>query len=128
MQQENHYGNSMPMQRGNGNGNNTSSHSGSNNTSGGNNIHNNQQQQQHQNMFPSNTDFLFQLYQQFPHQASGSHPSNFGKFQAPPNHPGVQRLSEHLLGELVTTELLKMNKERKKSAQKRILEILFFDD
>jgi len=128
MQQENHYSNSMPMQRGNGNGNNTSNNSGSNNTSGGNNIHNNQQQQQHQNMFPSNTDFLFQLYQQFPHQASGSHPSNFGKFQAPPNHPGVQRLSEHLLGELVTTELLKMNKERKKSAQKRILEILFFDD
>ncbi|XP_016947102.1 putative uncharacterized protein DDB_G0286901 [Drosophila biarmipes] len=129
MQQENHYSNSMPMQRGNGNGNNTSSNSGGNNTSGGNNNHHNQQQQQqHQNMFPANTDFLFQLYQQFPHQASGSHPSNFGKFQAPPNHPGVQRLSEHLLGELVTTELLKMNKERKKSAQKRILEILFFDD
>ncbi|EDW47388.1 transcription factor mef2A [Drosophila sechellia] len=127
MQQENHYSNSMPMQRGNGNGNNSSSNSGSNNPSG-NNSHNNQQQQQHQNMFPSNTDFLFQLYQQFPHQASSSHPANFGKFQAPPNHPGVQRLSEHLLGELVTTELLKMNKERKKSAQKRILEILFFDD
>ncbi|XP_017038851.1 uncharacterized protein DDB_G0283357 [Drosophila ficusphila] len=130
MQHENHYSNSMGMQRGNGNGNgnNTSSNSGSHNASGNSNSHNNQQQQQHQNMFPSNTDFLFQLYQQFPHQANSSHPSNFGKFQAPPNHPGVQRLSEHLLGELVTTELLKMNKERKKSAQKRILEILFFDD
>ncbi|KAI8040109.1 probable serine/threonine-protein kinase dyrk1 [Drosophila gunungcola] len=132
MQHDNHYGNSMNMQRGNGNGNSncTGSNSGSNITSGNNSGHNNQQQQQqqHQNMFPSNTDFLFQLYQQFPHQANSSHPSNFGKFQAPPNHPGVQRLSEHLLGELVTTELLKMNKERKKSAQKRILEILFFDD
>jgi len=34
MQQENHYSNSMPMQRGNGNGNNSSSNSGSNNPSG----------------------------------------------------------------------------------------------
>ncbi|KAH8336924.1 hypothetical protein KR059_008549 [Drosophila kikkawai] len=123
MMHESHYNNSMGMQRGNNNGN---------NNSGSNNQQQQQQQQQqhqqHQNMFPSNTDFLFQLYQQFPHQASGSHPSNFGKFQTPPSQQGVQRLSEHLLGELVTSELLKMNKERKKSAQKRILEILFFDD
>ncbi|KAH8233727.1 hypothetical protein KR026_011821 [Drosophila bipectinata] len=129
MSHENHYGNSIGIQRSGGNGNANSSNSGSGNNSGSNHQQQQQQQQQqHQNMFPSNTDFLFQLYQQFPHQASGSHPSNFGKFQTPPSHPGVQRLSEHLLGELVTTELLKMNKERKKSAQKRILEILFFDD
>lgn len=38
------------------------------------------------------------------------------------------RNSEQLLGELVTSELLKMNKERKRVAQKKILEILFFDD
>ncbi|KAH8280255.1 hypothetical protein KR018_001164 [Drosophila ironensis] len=148
MQHENNYSHSLGMQRGNGgngNGNgsasaNANGNNGGSGTNGGGN--NNQQQQpqqqmqqpqhqpqhQHQNMFPSNTDFLIQLYQQLPHQASGSHPSNFGKFQAPPSHPGMQRLSEHLLGELVTTELLKMNKERKKSAQKRILEILFFDD
>ncbi|KAH8380826.1 putative mediator of RNA polymerase II transcription subunit 12 [Drosophila serrata] len=121
MMHESHYSNSMGMQRGNNN---------ANNNSGGNNQQQQaqHQQQQHQNMFPSNTDFLFQLYQQFPHQASGSHPSNFGKFQTPPSQQGMQRLSEHLLGELVTSELLKMNKERKKSAQKRILEILFFDD
>ncbi|KAH8372906.1 hypothetical protein KR009_007880 [Drosophila setifemur] len=132
MQHDNHYGNPLAPQRGSGNGNSNANgnNGGSSNNSGSNNQiqQHQQQQQQHQNMFPSNTDFLFQLYQQFPHQASGSHPTNFGKFQSPPNHPGMQRLSEHLLGELVTTELLKMNKERKKSAQKRILEILFFDD
>lgn len=38
------------------------------------------------------------------------------------------RNSEQLLGELVTSELLKMTKERKRIAQKKILEILFFDD
>ncbi|XP_001361557.3 putative uncharacterized protein DDB_G0286901 [Drosophila pseudoobscura] len=140
MQHGNHYNNSMAMQRtnghsngnGNGNGNgNANSNGNPNNSNAGHHSNNNQQQQQHQqhqNMFPSNTDFLLQLYQQFPHQGNSSHPSNFGKFQAPQSLPGVQRLSEHLLGELVTTELLKMNKERKKSAQKRILEILFFDD
>ncbi|XP_030387091.1 putative uncharacterized protein DDB_G0286901 [Scaptodrosophila lebanonensis] len=113
LQHDNHY-NSMNMQRNSGNGNN--------------NNNNNHQQQQHQNMFPSNTDFLFQLYQQLPQQASTSHPSNFSKFQTPPNPPSVQRSSEHLLGELVTTELLKMSKDRRKNVQKRILEILFFDD
>ncbi|KAH8253246.1 hypothetical protein KR032_004456 [Drosophila birchii] len=128
MMHESHYSNSMGMQRGNNNGNNNSGNSGSNNQQQQQQAQHQQQQQQHQNMFPSNTDFLFQLYQQFPHQASGSHPSNFGKFQTPPSQQGTQRLSEHLLGELVTSELLKMNKERKKSAQKRILEILFFDD
>lgn len=38
------------------------------------------------------------------------------------------RSSEQLLGELVTSELLKMSKERKRIVQKKILEILFFDD
>lgn len=38
------------------------------------------------------------------------------------------RNSEQLLGELVTSELLKMSKDRKKIAQKKILEVLFFDD
>lgn len=41
---------------------------------------------------------------------------------------GSVRNSEQLLGELVTSELLKMSKERKKHVQKKILEILFFDD
>lgn len=38
------------------------------------------------------------------------------------------RSSEQLLGELVTSELLKMTKDRKKIAQRKILEILFFGD
>lgn len=38
------------------------------------------------------------------------------------------RNSEQLLGELVTSELLKMPRDRKKHVQKKILEILFFDD
>ncbi|XP_073844956.1 uncharacterized protein [Musca autumnalis] len=90
-----------------------------------------------QTMFPTNADFLFQLYQQLPqHQNSlqqqqQQHQQQFSKFQVPqtpPPTPAVQRSSEHLLGELVTTELLKMSKERRKTVQKRILEILFFDD
>ncbi|EDW77104.1 uncharacterized protein Dwil_GK22190 [Drosophila willistoni] len=125
------------------NNNNSNNNSNNNNNNSlnmqrsGNNIQQQQQQQQHQNMFPSNTDFLFQLYQQLPQQqqqhqqgpGSSHHVQNFGKFPAPPNpQPSVQRSSEHLLGELVTTELLKMNKDRRKNVQKRILEILFFDD
>ncbi|KAH8369923.1 hypothetical protein KR093_001484 [Drosophila rubida] len=128
MLHDNHYSNSVNMQR-NANGN-----MSGNNSSNSNNNNNNQQQlqqqqqQQHQNMFPANSDFLFQLYQQLPQQAGTSHASNFGKFQSPPNPPSVHRSSEHLLGELVTTELLKMSKDRRKNVQKRILEILFFDD
>lgn len=38
------------------------------------------------------------------------------------------RNSDHLLGELVTSELMKMPKDRKRVAQRKILEILFFDD
>lgn len=52
-------------------------------------------------------DFLYPFYQQAQRQ---------------------YRNSEQLFGELVTSELLKMDHERKKSAQKQILEILFFDD
>ncbi|XP_054740149.1 uncharacterized membrane protein DDB_G0293934 [Anastrepha obliqua] len=90
------------------------------------------QQQQQQGMFPANADFLFQLYQQLPHQQQQNintpqQQQHFNKFQAPQN-PAPARCSEHLLGELVTTELLKMSKERRKHVQKRILEILFFDD
>lgn len=59
--------------------------------------------------FPNPGDFLHTLYQ----QAAVSRQT---------------RTSEQLLGELVTNELLKMSKDRKKIAQKKILEILFFDD
>lgn len=38
------------------------------------------------------------------------------------------RNSEQLLGELVTSELMKLPKDRKKIVQRKILEILFFDD
>lgn len=38
------------------------------------------------------------------------------------------RSSDQLLGELVTSELIKMSKDRKKIVQKKILGILFFDD
>lgn len=38
------------------------------------------------------------------------------------------RNSDQLLGELVTSELIKMSKDRKKMVQKKILGILFFDD
>lgn len=118
MQHDNHYSNSINMQR----------NAANTNINNNNNNNNQQQQQQQQNMFPSNTDFLFQLYQQLPHQTGSSHSSSFGKFQTPSNPSTMQRSSEHLLGELVTTELLKMNKDRRKNVQKRILEILFFDD
>lgn len=57
-----------------------------------------------------NNDYLFQLAQQMP--------SNLRQI----------RTSEHLLGELVTAELLKMSKDRRKTVQKKILGILFFDD
>ncbi|XP_055380090.1 histone-lysine N-methyltransferase, H3 lysine-79 specific [Condylostylus longicornis] len=54
-------------------------------------------------------DFLLSLYQQFPQTRQ-------------------VRSSEQLLGELVTSELLKMNKEKRRIVQKKILEILFFED
>ncbi|XP_075168543.1 uncharacterized protein LOC142240719 [Haematobia irritans] len=87
------------------------------------------------NMFSANSDFLQLLYQQLPQHQQQSNPQQqgFGKFQVPqtpqtPPTPQVQRSSEQLLGELVTTELLKMTKERRKVVQKRILELLFFDE
>lgn len=58
---------------------------------------------------PPSNDFLYSFYQRF----------------MPPNQ---MRCSEQLLGELVTSELLKMSKEKRKIAQRRILEVLFFDD
>ncbi|XP_060659222.1 putative uncharacterized protein DDB_G0277255 [Drosophila nasuta] len=127
LQHDNHYSNSVNMQRNAANGN-MSGNNSSNNNNNNNQQQQPQQHQQHQNMFPANSDFLFQLYQQLPQQAGTSHASSFGKFQTPPNPPSVHRSSEHLLGELVTTELLKMSKDRRKNVQKRILEILFFDD
>lgn len=57
-----------------------------------------------------NNDYLFQLAQQMP-----------------PNLRQI-RSSEQLVGELVTAELLKMSKDRRKTVQKKILGILFFDD
>lgn len=57
-----------------------------------------------------NNDFLFQLSQHLP------------------SHLRQIRSSEQLLGELVTAELIKMSKDRRRTAQKKILEILFFDD
>lgn len=114
------------------------SNSSMNNQNNINNHNNISQSPSSSNMFSSNADFLFQLYQQLPqhnHSHQQQHNSNvsptqqFNKFQVPPTpQPTVQRSSEHLLGELVTTELLKMSKERRKNVQKRILEILFFDD
>ncbi|KAL9874539.1 uncharacterized protein ACN427_012995 [Glossina fuscipes fuscipes] len=93
---------------------------------------NSQLSNQASNMFPSNADFLLHLYQQLPQQQQQQNNvqqnHQFGKFQVPQTPPPPQRSSEHLLGELVTTELLKMSKERRKNVQKRILEILFFDD
>lgn len=52
-------------------------------------------------------DFLYPLYQQVQRQF---------------------RNSDQLFGELVTSELMKMNRDRKKMVQKQILEILYFDD
>lgn len=59
--------------------------------------------------FPAPSDFLHPFYSQAVAQRT-------------------VRNSEQLLGELVTSELLKMPKDRKKHVQKKILEILFFDD
>lgn len=58
---------------------------------------------------PFSEDLLYSVFQQFSAQKQ-------------------VKSSEYLLGELVTSELLKMSRDRKKIAQRRILEILFFDD
>lgn len=58
--------------------------------------------------FPNATDILHPLYQQM-----------LGR---------QLRSSEQLLGELVTSELIKMSRDRKKIVQKKILEVLFFDE
>lgn len=95
---------------------------------------------------PIPTDFLYPFYQQQQQQqrslrkstsnehtdaASSTFPNPGDFFHTLYQQAAVARqtrTSEQLLGELVTTELLKMSKDRKKIAQKKILEILFFDD
>lgn len=97
---------------------NTNSHHTSNNVSNHNNLNGNASQNSHESLAAAaaaaatfhNNDYLFQLAQHMP--------SNLRQIKT----------SEHLLGELVTAELLKMTKERRKTVQKKILGILFFDD
>ncbi|XP_055838294.1 polyglutamine-repeat protein pqn-41 isoform X2 [Episyrphus balteatus] len=83
-------------------------------------------------LFPSSNDFLFSLYQQMSPAAAAAavqqQERNINAAAASAASPSTARSSEHLLGELVTSELLKMNKDRRKTVQKRILEILFFED
>lgn len=85
------------------------------------------------------TDFLYPFYQNSSSRAhkSSEHLENSSTFPNPADflHPFYQqatarqvRNSEQLLGELVTSELIKMTKDKKKIVQKKILEILFFDD
>lgn len=84
------------------------------------------------------TDFLYPFYQNSSSRArkSSEHLESQGStFPNPADflHPFYQqarqtRNSEQLLGELVTSELIKMTKDKKKIVQKKILEILFFDD
>lgn len=98
----------------------------------------------HQSSSPMNNvpnDFLYPLYDQHssrPRKPATEHanPSS-STFPNPVDllHPLYQqaiarqfRNSDQLLGELVTSELLKMPKDRKKTVQRKILEILFFDD
>lgn len=84
------------------------------------------------------TEFLYPLYEQNTRRKAAEHLNAASStFPNPAHflHPFYQqtvarqfRNSEQLLGELVTSELIKMTKERKKVVQKKILEILFFDD
>lgn len=85
-------------------------------------------------------DFLYPFYQQTTRtRKSAEHmdaPSTPFPNPAEFLHPFYQhavasrqfRNSDQLLGELVTSELIKMTKDKKKIVQKKILEILFFDD
>lgn len=50
------------------------------------------------------------------------------QYQNMPEQKPLSRSSEELLGELVTSELMKMSGDRKKYVQKKILQLLFFDD
>lgn len=82
-------------------------------------------------LYPSSNDFLFSLYQQMsPAAAAAAVQQQERNINAAASIASTSspRSSEHLLGELVTSELLKMNKDRRKTVQKRILEILFFED
>ncbi|XP_031629600.1 putative uncharacterized protein DDB_G0286901 [Contarinia nasturtii] len=85
------------------------------------------------------TDFLYPLYEQ---HTSRTRKSTTDQHTNPtsstfPNpvdllyqHAIARQLrsSDQLLGELVTSELTKMPKDRKKVVQRKILEVLFFDD
>lgn len=88
------------------------------------------------------TDFLYPLYEQQssrnrkPPPAEHANPTS-STFPNPVDllNPLYQQViarqlrnSDQLLGELVTSELMKMPKDRKRVAQRKILEILFFDD
>lgn len=85
------------------------------------------------------TDFLYPLYEQHTSRTRKSNTENPtpSTFPNPVDllHPLYQqaiarqlRNSDQLLGELVTSELTKMPKDRKKVVQRKILEVLFFDD
>lgn len=74
---------------------------------------------------PFPADFLYPFYQHATSHAQHQRQQQHAQQQAAPL---AVRNSEQLLGELVTSELLKMSKERRKTAQKKILEVLFFDD
>lgn len=87
------------------------------------------------------TDFLYPLYEQQSTRTRKPTTEHVNPTSSTfPNpvdllHPLYQqaiarqlRNSDQLLGELVTSELMKMPKDRKKVAQRKILEILFFDD
>lgn len=78
------------------------------------------------------TDFLYPFYQHATSHAQHQRQQQQHLRQQTTTTANVAvppvRNSEQLLGELVTSELLKMSKERRKVAQKKILKVLFFDD
>ena len=87
------------------------------------------------------TEFLYPLYEQqstrirkaateHVNPTSSTFPNPVDLLQPLYQHAIARqfRNSDQLLGELVTSELMKMPKDRKKLAQRKILEILFFDD
>lgn len=93
----------------------------------------------HQSPSTIPTDFLYPFYQHSSRtRKTNEHlDANASTFPNPADflHPFYQQMatrqvrhSEQLLGELVTSELYKMSKDKKKRVQKKILEILFFDD
>lgn len=81
---------------------------------------------------PFPADFLYPFYQHATSHAQHQRQQQHQQQMRQPSAAAVPlphvRNSEQLLGELVTSELLKMTKERRKIAQKKILKVLFFDD